>query len=267
MDQQNVPYQSQPQESTIFQPKPQISPVLMIGGAILVLLVCVGGYYLGIKSKANKTVAIPSFAPTSIVPPTDTRKQIITPMSSVSKAPNIPTDWSLNYNKTCGVSYFLPPSKEPYIRSSVSNSSNLPDELKERKYWTTQEYENESLPFKTAFAIYLQQPSPDIGLGVVMDCADNVNNLTTDLLFRDIQTNYVQTNSQGKVVAKKTMTRWGYQAYVISYLNAEYTNPQDEFYILATPKHIYRISKKEGSNESTVNIEANTFIFDNLKLE
>lgn len=58
MDLQNIPLQPQPQEPVILQPKPKFPLLLILSGVIFILLVSIGGYYLG--KLPNKSIITPT---------------------------------------------------------------------------------------------------------------------------------------------------------------------------------------------------------------
>lgn len=209
-----------------------------------------------------------------------TKSQLQPNSQPVTKAlPQLPVDWVFKTSPLCNVALPLPPKKPPYYMcdpdkeecTGLSSNNTFYDDSKSGRYWQFEEFPlNFFFTTNTSWIIFRadgESGGDYTPAGIVeVRCAPNDQNYDTNTLLSKFEADLAKDNQQLSLVRqikdKQEVDLWGKKVISLSLDEGDYG--KFNYYLLATPKHLFMVYKVAGSQTQSV-IDTTDQIFNNLQ--
>lgn len=183
---------------------------------------------------------------------------------------SLPDDWNYMASQVCGVNVPFPPhTLDDYF--TPEEFDKLTPVSEKGAEWIFTDGDNSGLfSFENLTTIrfsHKESGSGYIPASVEISCSENTQNLDSDGLLAQIKQDLNALNAEQPemiitVTEKGVVNKWGQPVQVVSFEGGMF-NPEQNFYLLTTPKYIYMITQDYLSQNELLIQDTNT-IFDNL---
>jgi len=237
--------------------------VLFFFALVVISVIGVGGWYLNYFYNTSNIDQVKISKPKA-------NSQISTsPTSTNTEIPafEVPADWSNQRAPNCGLTFRIPPAEEPYMipRDPNTPPSSLDDE---GKYWIFEEYPSRLFLFENLIRAIFKNPelpgSGYVSSSVEVMCSMNIGDYTTDSLFVAIQNDLLKNFSVVKMKTSGNANLWDREVKTATFEGG--TFGMEQYYIFATPSHIYMIRQIGETTNADISAVA-TQIFQSIEFE